>query len=614
MGNRFEFISNSPEKIIFSVIASFFLNLFFIWVTVNVFQINNPILWLFTPILAVVLTYVLTRNYNFSQNKIPANHRFPYIIFFILLILVGFYFLEPVLRFPYSPIGIPNKDLHDGIASYINQYGSPPFKNRDSLESQFIPNSNNGLFLGYANAMHSFSAQLMKFGIFELHATWIAVVLGIMVASLALFLFARTMFKNPYHATIIAGLFGVSSYRIPYAIATSLPMFFSLTLVLPVLLIFLVSVHHYKNYFSAILPAVTLAALTASYSGTPFIAIGFIIVYLLYLWKSGYKKELSIAAKIILVAIPVLIFTLAFQDKFYWQNTFPTVIDFDPYEPSQLILPFDKPIYMLIYTFSLLVFTYQLVRKKHDHGPLSLKLTFLIINLALLGIIFFDLVFHYLNKVNSAEALINVERSGFFGGLNHQKFSRLALFQPFIFIFFFGQLVTLLKNRLYSSILLLSLLITVGVIKFDICRCNYLLYSSDSLYNFSEQAKPYTLLSDYRLILPAGLWPKEILDNLNKIKLVKESDEKVLLWDERDWSETAVAGWSSVYLKDRVLIPGDIGITNRLLDSRSLSYIVNNFKYILLIDPVGEKQQLFSQVTNWKNTAADNNVFLYQIE
>ena len=127
----------------------------------------------------------------------------------------------------------------------------------------------------------------------------------------------------------------------------------------------------------------------------------------------------------------MLTITLLMQKGIYWQNTFPTARDYDPYELSQRVLPIDQPLYMLFYLLSLCVAIVALIKDKLN----TVKIYILLINLGFLALILYDILFHRMTGITTSEQLIAANPDGFFGGLNHQKVSRLAFLQPFFLYF-----------------------------------------------------------------------------------------------------------------------------------------------------------------------------------
>lgn len=506
--------------------------------------------------------------------------------------------MQPLWANPYATIGIPNKDLHDGIATFISTYGYPPSDKQFFEQSAFIPNSQNGHYLGYPNGLHVFAAFFNKFGAFAFHATWIAVSVGLLITSLALFLLSKAMVNNPYTSAVIAGLFVFSSFRISYAAPASIPMLFSYTLVIPCLLICLFTIHHAKNYKSYFIAAFGLSFLAASYSGVILLVLGFLLFYCGLLFLNKDNEKIKNTFKLILWTLPFLAITFLYQKGIYWQNTFPTARDYDPYELSQRLLPIDQPIYMLIYGFSLLVLIITVVRGKLVKQTNFLKIYFLLINLGFLSFILYDILFHQINHITTSEQLINVNPDGFFGGLNHQKVARLALLQPFFFILLIGEFTVLIKNNLIKAGLL------TGIISlFFFIRVNIPLYQpmapevASSLYNPTGINKSYTLLSDTRLLVNDQIWSQQIIDGLNYLKTQEIADNSIMVWDDRNWTEETITGWGSVYIKHKLLRTQNISLPSKILTAET-KQILNNqgITYLLLLFPT--EQNLNAVMTN----------------
>ncbi|MCA9372106.1 hypothetical protein KC726_04370 [Candidatus Woesebacteria bacterium] len=493
------------------------------------------------------------------------------------------YLVEPIMSGSLATIGIPNKDLHDGIISYIHDFGKPPGEKKD-LTNNYIPNSKNGLYLGYPNEFHSVSALLTSFNVHIFYSGWVAIIIGITISSLSIFLLSKLFFDDLTIAAISGGLFAISSIRIPLGVVTSISMFYSYTLLLPsfLLIIYLLNdpLRTYTNY---ILASIVFCVVLASYSGTVVILLllltTLIFFEILLYQKKGYKTYLIFVA----VVIPFLIITLLPQKTIYWQNIFPTSIDYDPYELSQKMLPIDQPIYMLFYSLSFLLILIQMIKKVISKDKINFAGPFfLFINLALMSLFFYDVLFNYYHQINNTKDLISIDPDGFFGGLNHQKVSRLALFQPFIFVFYVGLIGVIFKNKIFKIIILISLFLC-----FSLVRINPYAYPwiepeiYQSYYNEKDKTKILSLLSHQRLFKNKIIWN---IDNINVLNFFKKQNlqkSKILLVDQRKWTEETIANWGSVYIRHKI----------NLVEEGSK---INDYDYIWFIKSENNNQDIIN--------------------
>lgn len=560
------------DKALLIFVGWFFAVVFFVWSLANIFKTNNYLIWVATVPLGLLASILLTRQYQSNLSQTHKKSSFAYAVFIFLLIFSVIYYLEPMIRYPNATLGIPNKDLHDGISVFIADNGYPPPDTAEFAKNSYILSSQNGLYLGYPNVLHSFSALLIKFGAGEFYATWFAVIIAMTITSIALFFLLKFIYDDYLFVAIVAGLFPVSTFRLSYAAVASMPMFFSLLLILPALYIFMVSLKKGKSWQPAILPAVSISLLMVSYGGTISLFAGILFVLALTFWLFRKRDELSSLLRLVLYSLPILAFCLLFLKTIYWQNTFPTIKDFDPYELSQRLLPVDVPIYMGFLFLSSIVFIYFLLRKKESEPKSVNKIFFYILTLGFMIPIVFYLIFHQINYVPNSEALVGVPPGGIFGGLNHQKMMRLSLVQPFFFIFFLGYAVYFLKKPwryfILAALLLSGLIIRINIPVYQVIAPEV----RESFYNQNDKDKPYTLLSHLRLVVNDQIWSQEILTELNQLKKDQPTGPIILL-DERGWTEESIANWGSIYLRRKIFRPKDFGINN--FPSGSIVFAIN---------------------------------------
>lgn len=550
-------LQNVIDKILFIILSGCMVSFLLLWIISNILQTNNYIIWLISVPIAFIAVIFLSRYYSLYHGKITRFTIVCYVILFSLIALGGFFYVEPIIRYPYTSIGIPNKDLHDGITVFIDKYGYPPVENKYlSNDERFIPNTKEGLYLGYPNGMHVVGAYFMKLGAGAFHAIWFAVLLALILCALSIFLLLRLIWGDLLLASIGGGLFLITSSRIPYGIATSIPMAFSYALVLPTFMLGLIAFKQSRNAFSLIIPAIALVVITASYSGIFVISFTMIVLYSGILVFQKKYIEIKKIGMLCILTLPLFIFVLIFQRPIYWQNMFATVRDFDPYELSQYLFPTDKVKYMLVYFSSLVVYIYALLKKESKLYKNPLALLILIINGGLLFLLPFDSLYHSLKDVYSTDALIRTEPGGVFGGLNHQRISRLALLQPYFFIFIFPAVFTLFRSKFLRYTLMMFTLLFIGCITYDIPLYDLQQFRFQNKYGFYNEEhmnKPYILLSHLRFISPAGMWSQDIMDAFDFLKKRPElENSKILLTDERIWPEASIIGWGSVYLQKKL--------------------------------------------------------------
>lgn len=612
--NKQVFSFNYLDKILLIFISSFLINSLLLWVVSNFLRSNDLFIWFLTIPISLYSTHLALRKTYFDPVFFNYKALLPYILLFFLLFLSVLYLLEPVIKNPYATIGIPNKDLHDGIASFISVHGHPPLESI-TQENSFIPNSKNGLYLGYPNVLHVLSAFLNKLGVFEFHSSWIVILISLVITSFSIFLLSKTISNNPYYSAIISGLFAFSSFRIALGVVASIPMLFSYTLVLPTLLVSLFTIDNKNSWFVYFLPSSAIALLAASYSGTIVLFIAFIILYSLLLFLIKDNHKLINLLYLLLFSTPFLLIILLSQHRIYWQNSFPTSIDYDPYELSQRLPPFDKPLYMLFYGVSIIVAGYYLIKRIFNDYKNLLKFYLFLLNLFFLSFIIYDWFFHLLNHAFSSEQLVNVNPDGFFGGLNHQKISRLALLQPFFFIFFLGEITLLIKKSFFQILSLIVIIAFCFFIRLEIPLYQWISPEvKSSFYNQGYENTPYTLLSHLRLFINDQIWEKEIFDALEYLQFQKSINEKILVWDDRDWTEETIAGWGSNYLKHKLLRRKDFNINNKQINSDLVRFLANQkLSFVFILYPTQENLQ------NLRNTASvsqiwnKGNIFIFKI-
>jgi len=579
------FAFNFLDKFLLLFISAFFIFGFLLWLLSNIFGISDLFIWFAMLPLSVYLSYFILNKFSFQHVTLDRQTLLPYGLLLLFLLLSVAFMLQPIWSNPYATIGIPNKDLHDGITAFISTYGHPP-PETISEQNAFIPNSQNGYYLGYPNALHTFAAFFNKFGGFAFHTTWFAVILGLITTSFAVFLLSKAMNNNNHYSAVIAGLFIVSSFRISYAAPTSIPMLFSYTLVLPCLLLCLFVIYNKSSKLAYVLSSIALALVAASYSGVIIFVFGLLLFYCFFLLLTRDTQRLKNILQLTLWSLPLLAITFLAQKGIYWQNTFPTARDYDPYELSQRVMPIDKPIYMLAYFFSLGVLFVMLIKNRLKQTNM-VKIYLLLINLGFLSLIIYDLLFHRITGITTSDQLITADPNGFFGGLNHQKVSRLALLQPFFFILLVGEFSILIKNNLLKVSLLVITIALFFVIRIEIPKLQPLAPElASSFYNQKGSALPYTLLSDTRLIVNDQIWSKDIIDGLDVLSTQENIEQSILVWDDRNWTEETISGWGSVYLKQKLFKTQDLSLTNKIVSPGALVYLADNgIRYILLLYP-----------------------------
>lgn len=607
-------LRNTIDKFIFIILSGSLMSFFILWFITNILQTNNPTICLIPVPLSFISAIFLSRYYSLYHEKTTHFTVVCYALLFLLIIVSSLFYLEPIIRYPYSAIGIPNKDLHDGISVFINKYGYPP-SDVGSLtrNEQFIPNTNKGLFLGYPNALHVAAGYSMRLGVSAFHATWIVVLSSLILSSLSIFLILRALWDDAMLAALFGGLFLISSARIPYGIATSIPMMFAYSLVLPTFTICLVALQQGKNVLSLIIPCIAIAVLTASYFGMFMIIFGMLALYCgILILKKLYVEAKKIGFLFVL-ALPLLALVLVFQKTIYWENILATAKDFDPYELSQYLFPLDKAFYMVIYFVSFFIFSHY-VFKKNSKLSHPLAITLIIMNGLLLLLIPFDGLFHAVRDVYSTDALIKSNPLGFFGGLNHQRASRLALMQPYFFILIIPALFTLIRSKIVRYISVVAAILVFCISPFDISIYNMLQFKfqgNSGFFNNKDVNKPYTLLSNYRFIIPEGLWSQNIVDGLNFLQHAPNVS-RIMLWDERSWSETSIVGWGSLYLQTKIEpLYNVLKLDKRDFNFQQVSILQGREVYLMIIN---QSPKMSNTLYPFEEVFENSQVAIYRIE
>jgi len=584
--------------ILFISITHFYL----VWFLSNIIKSNSSLLWIMTFPSAILIAFIfkgwVSRPLHSSMSK---TEKISIIVFIFFLILVVLYYLEPIIRYPLFPIGIPNKDLHDGITEYIFQNGFPPIVHDIFQKGSEYIQTGRREFIGYPNLFHSYSAFLMKLGVPLFQSTWLSMLGVVILTSISVYIIVEELFNDLISAAILGGLFGFSTFRLPYIFATSSSMFFSYLLILPIISIYIFLIHHVKSKWSYIIFAIGLSVLAVSYSGIWFIIILFVALYSAFSIYKGNKQVAINSLRLILISLPLLVFSLFNQNSIYWQNTFPQARDFDPYELSQLLQPFDKPFVMIMLVYSAIFILYYALKGNNYYQNKILGYTCLIIYFVCLGLISYDILFHLVTSLHTQAQLVHINPSGFFGGLNHQKVSRLILLQPFFLVFIWPHIVKIPFNKIIIYLFLIFISIQ-GLIRFDVPLYNTInlqLPSVTSLYNEEDVNKSYTLLSHYRTIEPKLLWTKEIIDAVDFLKIHNKAQVPVIIWDKRGWSKTSLVGWSSIVLHQNV----------KSVDFFEQVILQSNSFFVIIYPSLEEIDSMKFQ----KRVFESNDVIIYQI-
>jgi hypothetical protein len=568
-----EFSFNRIDRIILFIISSFISASFFLWILRNAIRVQSPVILALTIGIALLVARFGVRQFRFPVIRMGKKDFGPYIVLAVCLILSALFLLEPIFSHPYSAFGIPNKDTQDGITAFIALHGYPP-QSYKTAENRFIPGSVSDTFLAYPNALHSSAALLNIFGVFPFHSTWIVVCIGLLVTSLSIFLLVKTISNNPYYAGLVAGFFAVSTIRIPLTAIISVVMLYSYTLIVPALLLSLVSVFNNKTAFSFTLPSIGIALFVASYYyGVTIVFAAMLVGFALLLLLVWDSVRMRLLVRIILWSIPFIVFVMYFQDRAYWQYAIHTAIHFDPYDPSLKIPPADTPLYMMFYSISMIGAGYAL-RKKKWNTDMGALLTF------------------YLFLINVGFLLLiplTVVGGGLIGGILREEAARLALLQPFFFIFFLVGFSQWFKNK-YVQMFVAAAGISLSLF-FRVDIPPYRVIPSDmqsSFYNRADRDKGITLLSDMRLFVDDRTWSKNLIEAFAYLKTQDIQDDSVLVWHDIDpfLSERAVAGWGSVYLTRKLLRRTDLNTLTETIDGDLLHYYMReHIGYLLILYP-----------------------------
>lgn len=546
---------------LFTVLLFSVLVMFFLWLITNTIGVLTLGGWNFVFILSLLFAstviFLTYKKQGISQN-IHFSLTWLNLLFITLIAISFFYIVYPAMKYPFTSIGIPNKDVHDGISAYIADYGATP-SHIFPEATAFIMNSHEGLYLDYPNVMHVISGFLISQHITIFSATWITYAILLSLASCGILLIFHLMDKNDVLSTVLAGLFPISSFRIWYAGIASIPMAFSFALLIIVLAIWIFLIKHRDFSHRYLLFGISGALLAASYSGTILVLFGFVILLITLCVIMHKKLDYFHFRKDLLYSIPIIILGFILQGKIYWQNTFPTSVDFDPFELSQRLMPIDDSRYMslflVFFIFSLLQLIKGWVHKENQKINL-LSLVFMIIGMSFFSFIIYDFIFHIQLGSFSPEDLIKSSTGGIWSGLNHQKISRLALLQPFFWIFCIHVRISNQFWRrgvatLIGAFIIFYALTTLSPFPYNPIQPE--LY--ESFYNRTESLSLYDWLSTgrMRLVYNPFIWDSSIKRELDVIKRYSDSIEKVYLIDGRGWTEETVADWAAIYLRKSVI-------------------------------------------------------------
>lgn len=619
MNDGFNVIKTAFDKILLILIGWFLSVVFFAWFLANIVRSNNYYFWILTIPLGLILSFFLVNQYKFNLQLSIKNNIFSRIIFIFLLVFVIGYYLEPIVRYPMSTIGIPNKDLHDGISVFIADRGYPPPINNE-IDTAYIIDTRSAHgqeMLGYPNVLHSFSALLIKIGVFSFHATWISSIIGIIINSLTIYLFLKVIYQDDTFSSIIAGLFGISTIRLALAIVASVPMFFGYSLLLPSFLILITSIYHYQGIKTAILPIISFILIAACYPGIIIFYVGLIFLLAVVLLLSNNYEKVKNLIGIVVLSLPFIIFSLFKQNNIYWANTFATPAkDFDPNELGPRILPLERPIFVFTYLFSIITSIFLLIKSGWIKAQKNwLRILFIIINIGLGSVIFYNLTFNKINNITSHQSLNYINTSGFFGGLFHQQLSRLALLQPFFFLLIVGDsLYFLLKYKNLKYLLIIILFLLNFIIRWE--QPPYQLIENEvrpSFYNQDDNNKKYTLISHLRLVINYKIWSQDIFGALDWLKDHKNNN-KILVWDERMWTEETIAGWGSLYIHKKIYQPSEFGIKDLILNYSNISLINNKKLLLLVIEPTYDNLLKIKTIPGSTNLYSNGMTHIYQLQ
>lgn len=532
--------------------------MFFIWLIVNTVGVNTVGGW-GVALLSSVLAAGLFTSFFTKKGTIIVKKKSPVLsgFFLILLFISFFYIVYPAVQHPFVSLGIPNKDVHDGISAYIADYGATPSRIFPK-ESDFIMNSHDRLYLDYPNVMHSVAGLFIGFGVSIFSATWIVYAIMLSLVSCAVLLLFHIMERDDILATLLAGLFPITSFRIWYTGVASIPMGYSFALLIIVLSLWLFLVKHRNFRQRYLVFGMSGAALAASYSGTILVLVG-VFVLLFLLSKTTHRHiGLSNLLQDILLSTPFIAIGFLLQGAIYWQNTFPTSVDFDPYELSQRLMPVDDVFYMYLFIVAFCVFIWQITRNRlrSNHASNIFEWIFAIVGLGLMGFVIYDIMFHMQLGSFSPEDLVGSPASGVWSGLNHQKISRLALLQPFFWILCAHiRIDNTIGRRGVALLIGIALLYhaSVSVIPTPYNPIQVELY--DSFYNDKNNISFLDSVTTgrMRLVYNPYIWNQDIKKQMDVLKNGITNEDKVLLIDGREWTEETVADWAALYIRKPIL-------------------------------------------------------------
>jgi hypothetical protein len=397
-------------------------------------------------------------------------------------------------------------------------------------------------------------------------------------------------------------------------------MFFSIGLLIPAFCIFIVSTKQYRNIVSYMPGIVAISVIAASYTGPIILFLGMIFLYSTILFlQEKFTLELKRIGVFMLSSLPLLFITLLLQQAIYWTNVFPTKNDYDPPELSQHLLLLDKPLYMGFYLVGFILGLYSIWKNKAwTNSKYRLFLVLFIVNCVFLLLPVYDFIFHLLKGATTIEERWLINPEGLFGGLNHQKASRLALVQPFFFIFIFPVIFVFIRRSFLRYTIAFIMMLSFMFLRIDLPLYQYIQPGGvrDYYYNAEDLNKRYSLLSDFRLVLNKQIWTEDIWQALSYIKEVYPDEEaKILVANEVDWKESTVVLWGSVYLHKRLYGAHEQGLdiySNSDIDSKNLrtSLINKDIKHIVFSVKDEEIKKTVLDSVRWTKVARFGDVYL----
>ncbi len=475
------------EKTYLNIICGTLTFIFFLWFFINYFKIPHYFFKVIIFLSSYIIWYFVLRKKEIKRTDGYLHH----IVLIVLLLFTLVLWASPLFFNPDQPLGKGyTKPIHDGMSIYIARNGLP------LLEEEGI--------LNYVNGMH-LTGAFFKFLFPLFHLNLAAILFGIIVNSLTVYLILLAIYRNKYIASIFAGVSGLVSFKLPLLYYLSPTMLFSLLLFLPCLYLFyLAHKQGKKAYYAAF--GIAFGALTISYNGTSLVFFGIILILLLV--KNIFLKKTDAIKKLGILFLIMLLFFLGGslnQGELYWDNILNLNKErCDCIDTAHYTAPIVEPVFLLLFIPAFALFFI----KKEFRGDIWLYIVVIII--LLLSFVPYSIIFNRVNPMPDYQSCLKNLEGGLFSCMNHERVHRFAFLQDFVFLLVLPSLAMIFKKDKYKTAVALFLAIIILFLPFNLAI--YEVGATQGSVNISD------LKNEKRLTAP--------------LFLLKSSRS----WVEKDWS------------------------------------------------------------------------------